>query len=91
MFVSHITGKQLADIRGQDAKIRKASGVKIFTLHYSRNVLVSLMAEQGASATFLSGVLGHTDINTINKYLTIPRLKASEAAIDTVAEVLDEE
>ncbi len=80
--------KQLVDIRYQTEKIKAASGLNNFGLHYCRNVLVSLMAEQGASATFLSGVLGHTDINTINKYLTMPRRKASEAAIDVVAEVL---
>lgn len=79
IFESPLTGGPLKDIRGQVEKIRRHSGIEEFTPHYCRNVLVSMLAEQGVNAIFLSGTLGHTDANTINKYLSMPRKEASRA------------
>lgn len=87
VFESPLTGTHLHHFRGQVDKVREKSGVKEFTPHYARNVLVSMLAEQGVNAIFLSGTLGHTDANTINKYLSMPRKEASRATgeiIDTI-------
>jgi len=82
-------GQPIKDIRGQVTKIRKASGVENFNPHYSRNILVSMLAERGADSIFLSSVLGHTDPGTIVKYLSIPTKKASEVAGSITSEIID--
>lgn len=46
------------------------------------------MAEQGVNSTFLSGALGHSDLNTIKKYLSIPYTKGSEVANQTIEKLI---
>ncbi len=90
VFESPVKIGKMVDIRSQVDKVRKHSGVDTFTPHYARNVLVSMLAEQGVNAIYLSGALGHTDANTINKYLSMPRKEASrmtENVIDTVVQL----
>jgi integrase len=89
VFESPITGGKLKDIRGQVSKIRERSGIETFTPHFARNVLVSMLAEGGVDAVFLSSVLGHTDATTINKYLSLPREKASRVAEDVIDAVIE--
>ena len=88
VFESPVTSGPLKDIRGQVEKIRRHSGINEFTPHYARNVLVSMLAEQGVNAIFLSGALGHTDANTINKYLSMPRKKASKETAEIINSVI---
>ena len=88
VFASPITGNKIQNLDRQVAKIKKASGVKEWSLHYSRNIIVSALFERGVGASYLSGILGHTDANTINKYLSINTLKGSEVGNKSIAGLL---
>ena len=74
----------IQNIQGQVNKLKKALNNPKFGIHYLRNIVVSAMAEQGVNSTFLSGALGHSDLNTIKKYLSIPYTKGSEVANQTI-------
>ena len=67
--------------------------IKIDTLsmHYMKNILVSTLVEQGIEAITLSGILGHKDPNTINKYLSINHYKSSQIGLDRVSSMIDVE
>lgn len=79
VFTSGRTGTKLVNIEKTTKKLKKRLGDD-FSLHYLRNVIVSAMAEQGMDSIHLSGALGHSDPNTITKYLTMNYLKGSELA-----------
>ena len=53
-------------------------------MHYTRNVMVSAMAEQGIDDIYMSGTLGHNNPNTITKYLTMNYLQGSKIASDMI-------
>ena len=72
-------GKRLYDGTKQTARLKKEVG-DWFSLHYTRNVMVSAMAEKGVDAIHMSGALGHSDPNTITKYLTMNYLTGSKIA-----------
>ena len=72
-------GKRLFDGTKQTARLKKEVG-DWFSLHYTRNVMVSAMAEKGVDAIHMSGALGHSDPNTITKYLTMNYLTGSKIA-----------
>jgi len=74
----------IKNIDSQVAKLKKALNNPKFGIHYLRNIVVSAMAEQGVNSTFLSGALGHSDLNTVKKYLSIPYTKGSEIANQTI-------
>lgn len=76
-------GNRLSDAKRQTAKLKKELG-EWFTMHYTRNVMVSAMAEQGVDAIYMSGALGHNDPNTINKYLTMNYMQGSKIASDMI-------
>ncbi|MDQ1339451.1 MAG: hypothetical protein QG567_603 [Campylobacterota bacterium] len=57
--------------------------------HYMRNILVSMLAEQKTEAIIMSGILGHKDVNTINKYLSINHFKSSQEGYKKIDEVID--
>lgn len=59
--------------------------------HYLRNILVSMLAEQGIEGVTLSGILGHKDINTINKYLSVNHYKSSQKGYKMIDEIIDTE
>jgi len=59
--------------------------------HYMRNILVSMLAEQKTEAIVLSAILGHRDVNTINKYLSINHYKGSQEGIRMIDNILDVE
>ena len=46
-------------------------------MHYIRNVIISAMAKKGINAIHVSVALGHSDINTITKFLTMNYLTGS--------------
>lgn len=71
-------GVPILNIEKQTKKIKKI--LPNFTLHYMRNVVVSAMAEQGVSATLMSGALGHNNTNTLSKYLSLNYGKGSSEA-----------
>ncbi len=76
-------GQRLSDAKRQTAKLKKLLG-NWFTMHYTRNVMVSAMAERGVDAIHMSGALGHNDPNTITKYLTMNYLQGSKIASDMI-------
>ncbi len=59
--------------------------------HYMRNILVSMLAEQNTEAIVLSGILGHKDVNTINKYLSINHYKSGTEGLKKIDKILDVE
>jgi len=79
------------NIDRQMRKLRKHIKVDNLTLHYMRNILVSALAEQSTEAVTLSGILGHKDINTINKYLSNSTMKSGLKGLKTIDTILDVE
>ena len=49
--------------------IRDISGIKEYSYHWMRNLAVSALSSAGIPSTDLSAMLGHTDVNTLRKYL----------------------
>jgi len=87
VFTSRRTGTRIVNIEKTTEKLKNRLG-KSFSLHYLRNVIVSAMAESGLDAIYLSGALGHSDPNTITKYLTMNYLKGSELASGLIDKVV---
>lgn len=83
LFRSRVTGERMNDIRKQVAKIKRHVG-DWFSMHYTRNLIVSAMAEQGVDSIHLSGALGHNDPNTITKYLSLNYAIGSKIASDVI-------
>jgi len=91
VFKSPITGKKIINIDRQMRQLKKFLELDTLTMHYMRNILVSALAEQGIEAITLSGILGHKDPNTINKYLSINHHKSSQIGLSKVDDILDVE
>lgn len=71
----------------QVMRLRAATGIKALTYHWLRNLAVSALSAQGVAPIHLSSLLGHTDINTVNKYLSLQR-EASSAVTNDVSQKL---
>jgi integrase len=82
VYEANIKGQPIKDFRKQILKIQNQ--IEGFTLHYLRNVVVTMMAEEGINSTFMSSALGHNNINTLRKYLTMPYAKGSRIASDVI-------
>jgi integrase len=91
VFKSPITGKKIVNIDRQMRQLKKFLELETLSMHYMRNILVSALAEQGIEAITLSGILGHKDPNTINKYLSINHHKSSQIGLSKVGDILDVE
>lgn len=85
LFASRVTGREITTVHKQVLKIRKVVG-DWFTLHYSRNLIVSAMSERGIDSIHLSGALGHNDPNTVLKYLSLNYSIGSKIASDIMSE-----
>ncbi|MCK5535573.1 MAG: tyrosine-type recombinase/integrase, partial [Bacteroidales bacterium] len=83
--------KPLTGIDRPMRNLKKYIGIDSLTLHYMRNILVSTLAEQGTEAVTLSGILGHKDINTINKYLSNSTMESGLKGLRTIDGILDVE
>jgi integrase len=81
-------GQRIFDAKRQTIKLKQELG-DWFTMHYTRNVMVSAMAEQGVDAIYMSGALGHNDPNTITKYLTMNYLQGSRIASNMIEGITD--
>ena len=81
------SSKHIQNIKAQTNKLKKALNNPQFGVHYLRNVVVSAMAEQGVNTTYLSGALGHSNLNTMQKYLSVPYTKGSEVANKTIENI----
>jgi len=79
-------GSHIGNIEKTTAKIKKK--LPYYTLHYSRNVIVSAMAEHGNAAVNMSGALGHMSAKTIDQYLTLNYLQGSKSASDTISKIV---
>ena len=91
VFKSPITGKKIINIDRQMRQLKKFLELDNLSMHYMRNILVSALAEQQVEAITLSGILGHKDPNTINKYLSINHYKSSQIGLNKVDDILDVE
>ncbi len=91
VFKSPITGKKIINIDRQMRQLKKFLDLDTLSMHYMRNILVSALAEQQVEAITLSGILGHKDPNTINKYLSINHYKSSQIGLTKVDDILDVE
>jgi len=89
VFKSPITGKKIVNIDRQMRQLKKFLELDTLSMHFMRNILVSMLAEQGVEAITLSGILGHKDVNTINKYLSINHFKSSQIALERINNIID--
>ncbi|MDF1877004.1 tyrosine-type recombinase/integrase [Sulfurimonas sp. SAG-AH-194-L11] len=91
VFPSPINGGVITNVDRQMRNLKKHTGIDNLSLHYMRNILVSMLSEQGVQGGTLSGILGHKDINTINKYLSINHYKSGQEGLNKISDVLDVE
>jgi len=69
-------------------RIRAISALPEFTFHWMRNLLVSALSSQGTSTTHLSALLGHTDSNTLKKYLSLQRESSTAITSEATTNLL---
>lgn len=86
LFKSRVTGGKINTVHKQILKIREIAG-EWFSMHYTRNLIVSAMAEKGVDSIHLSGALGHNDPNTIIKYLSLNYTLGSRMASEMIDDV----
>ena len=91
VFKSPVTGQKLKNTDRQMNHLKEYLGMPELTLHYMRNIIVSALAEQGIEAVHLSGILGHRDVNTINKYLSNSTMQSGIKGLKTIDDILDAE
>jgi len=91
VFKSPITGGVISNIDRQMRQLKKYTEISNLSLHYMRNILVSMLAEQQTEAITLSGILGHKDVNTINKYLSVNHYKSGKIGLEKIDFILDTE
>ena len=91
VFKSPVTGRKIVNSDRQMNQLKKHLEMPELTLHYMRNVLVSALAERGTEAITLSGMLGHRDATTINKYLSLSYHNSSKKGNATMGQIIDAE
>jgi len=81
VFKSFITGGKISSPKRQLEKLKKTTGIKDLTMHYFRHILVSAMGEGGIAGSVLSASLGHTSLDSVNKfYLSANHYQGSKTA-----------
>jgi len=81
--------KHMTKLAPYYVKIREASGIKEFTFHWMRNLLVSALAgKEGVDISDLSALLGHNDAGTLKKYLSLQREQSSQKAAIAIDRML---
>ena len=80
-----IKNQPVKDFRKQIQKISNV--VNGFTLHYLRNVIVTMMGKEGISPTHMSSALGHNNTNTLKEYLSMPYTAGSKIASELIESV----
>jgi len=91
VFPSPITGGVITNLDRQMKHLKEHTEIPTLSLHYMRNILVSMLAEQNTEAIVLTGILGHKDVNTINKYLSINHFKSGTEGLKTIDKIIDVE
>ena len=89
VFKNPITKEQLKNPDRQMKNLREFIGVEKLTMHYMRNILVSALAENSVEAITLSGVLGHKQVGTINKYLSQNTMNSGIKSLKVINEILE--
>ena len=80
-------GTPIVNLKTPTNAIKKI--VPNFTLHYLRNIIVSAMAENGLSATHMSGAIGHNNTATLSKYLSLNYVQGSKMANETIENIMN--
>lgn len=88
VFKSPVTGGVISNLDRQMRQLKKHLEMPEISMHYMRNILVSAYAEQGVEAVTLSGILGHKNSSTINKYLSLNYLRSGEKGIEVQDKIL---
>ena len=91
VFKSRGKTGRISSVDHQVQQLKKETGIKKLTLHYMRNILVTALSDESMEAVNLSGMLGHRDINTINKYLSNSTMKSGLKGLETIDSILDVE
>ncbi len=73
IFKNPNTKREYSNIQRYIEQIRSHSQWPGFTFHTMRNLLASVLHSRGVSASYISGVLGHTNPATVQQYLTMDR------------------
>ncbi len=82
-------GSPMVDIRDIVGAVREGCGLEEFGFHWMRNLAVSALYQAGVSTSEdLSGMLGHNDLNTLKKYLTDDKEKATQRTTAAAARLL---
>ena len=71
-------------------RLKKYLNMPEFSLHYCRHILASALIEKGIPASIVSGVLGHKNATTINKYVSINYHTSTALANKELLEIIDE-
>ena len=71
-------------------RLKKYLGMPEFSLHYCRHILASALIEKGIPASIVSGVLGHKNATTINKYVSINYHTSTQKANQELLEIVKE-
>lgn len=92
VFKSPKTGELLSPPKWRVYKLREASGIDNFTLHYSRHILATTLSDSGLVNTVLSASLGHNNSQTVdNYYRTANSLKGSKEATQAIENIIETE
>jgi integrase len=71
-------------------RLKKHLNMPEFSLHYCRHILASALIEKGVPTSIVSGVLGHKNATTINKYVSINYHTSTAKANKEMLEIIDE-
>lgn len=82
-------GKPINKIDRQVDKLKEHIKMPEFHMHYCRNILTSALLEKGVSTSILSGVLGHKNATTINKYVSINYHASTQKANQEMLEIIE--
>ena len=82
-------GQPMTDIRDIVYKVRNATGIEEFGYHWMRNLAVTALSQMGVSTIDLSAMLGHTDLNTLQKYLSLEREASTQRTNDATQRLLN--
>ncbi len=82
-------GQPLKNIDRHIGKLKEVVQDDKLSLHFFRHVLVSALADKGVSKIQLSALLGHTDLQSINRYISTDRVNAGKKVSPIIEEMLE--
>ncbi|MEO1928310.1 MAG: tyrosine-type recombinase/integrase [Nautiliaceae bacterium] len=68
---------------------KKYLDIPEFSLHYCHHILASALIEKGIPTSIVSGVLGHKNATTINKYVSINYHTSTQKANQEMLEIIE--